>query len=133
MKRFLACLLAASILSPGFASAALFKCATESTQGGVVQDILLIQLNETTGEAMVLDPLINHIYGQAIVATTKKRSSTSWRLKWIVRELELRNGNVDLDMNAVLNLSRNSVNITGTYLGYDNVISGRGTCERVKG
>lgn len=132
MRRIFACLLAVSTLSPGLASSAVFKCETKSTQGGIVQDILLIELNESTGEAMVFDPLIQHIYGQPIVAKTKKRSATSWRLKWIVREIELRNGRADLDLNAVLNLARNTVNITGTYLGYDNIISGRGTCERIE-
>lgn len=120
------------LLSPIGALAQTYECTrTKMARGGWVSDKIFVQLQSSGTKAEVIDAYINQVHGKAIPVEIKKMGGDKYRLKWKVRNVEIKNaGSGILSHTLMFDRAKSTFRINGRLHGYDNVISGSGTCKR---
>lgn len=119
-------------LTPLGALAQTYECTrTKMARGGWVSDKIFVQLKNSGAQAEVIDAYINQVHGKPIPVEIKKMGGEKYRLKWKVRNVEIKNaGSGILSHSMTFDRAKNNFRISGRLHGYDNVISGSGTCKR---
>ncbi len=130
MKRVLLCLLAS--LLPTAALAQSYECTrTQMARGGWVSNTFIFLLQNNGNQAQMIDAYINDVHGKPIAVDVKKVSGNRYRMKWTVRNVKVRNdGTGILSHTFIYNDAKKTFKISGRLHGFDNVISGGGTCKR---
>jgi hypothetical protein len=132
MKKFL--FLIGAMILPSFGVAATYDCTTTNFgRGGWIPERLIFEYNDKTGAATVYDAFINYVHKKPIKAGWERRNEKSSTFRWRLEGLPYRNGGPGINTyKATLFESRNRFTMSGQRNGYDNVISGSGSCKRVK-
>ena len=105
---------------------------TDKGRGGFVSDVMFFAIDHNRSQAMALDELLFFIHEGAIPVDTRKRGNGSWLFRWRVDDIPTTNaGDVSITFRASLNAKTDAVQLSGTMHGYDNRITGRGTCKKV--
>lgn len=134
LRKFL-CLagICAAFAGPGLA--ATYKCeATNFGRGGWIPPDMILGLSREKEAGWVYDALIHEAQGKPMEAKVVKRKDHLWRYKWRVKGANIKNaGTATLSYSVMLNLATKTYTINGVLHGYDNHISGSGTCAPMKG
>ncbi|MFT6676769.1 MAG: hypothetical protein ACJAVM_002974 [Sulfitobacter sp.] len=132
MKWFL--FAAAALALPLAAAAETYDCETKNFgRGGWVPERIVLDYDTKAGVGTALDGLIKHLHGKPIPVEWSKRSDTSFIFRWTLKGLKATNGGTGINTYKVtLFTAQNKFSLSGRRHGYDNVISGSGTCKRVK-
>ena len=118
---------------PVFASAGEYICeATNSGRDGWVPPKFYLAYDAATGKAYAYDGFISQVSENPIEVKWKQRSATSHQYNWTVKGVEGSNGGKGIiSHRVILFLDRNRFTLSGRLHGFDNVISGEGTCAKV--
>ena len=120
-----------SLGAPAAAQFTVYKCtATSQGAGGWVGEVLFLALDVEEQEAAVLDWAVNEVHGEFIGADATQRSNGAWKVSWLVEDLETPGyGKTNMRYSMTFNSRTGAYSLRGFLPGYDNNISGRGTCE----
>lgn len=130
MKRFLLATTFAAL--PMMASAAEYVCDTTNFgRGGWVPDRIYLAFDVTSGQAFAYDGAIATVSEAPIPVELKKRSDTSYQFRWAVDLKASNGGRSKSSYRVILYTDRNKFVLSGRRHGYDNIISGEGTCKKV--
>lgn len=131
MKKLLASI--ALMALPAMASAESYKCTTTNYgNGGWVSNLFYFDYDPKTNTATAIDYYINEVHDAPIKVDWKQRSENSYQFNWKVKGVKASNGGgAILSYRFILFKDRMAFSLNGQNHGYENVISARGTCERV--
>ena len=118
-------------LSASVVQAATYSCAVRDTENsGWIAEPIYIQHDESTGEVVVIDPVIYYyndkegLLGKVSV-DNEKRITFSWKLEGVsVRDQHA----VAFSYRATVQKSDGRLTVYTKPLGYNNDFKGRGTC-----
>lgn len=132
MKKILA--IVAALALPTAAAAETYVCETTNFGGGGWVPPKIILAYDTKAQVgSAFDGFIKSIHEVPIPVEWKRRSDTSYIFNWKLKGLKASNGGKGINSYKVtLFTARNAFSLSGRRHGYDNVISGSGTCERVE-
>ena len=120
------------LAAPSLTAAQVYECdRTSMSRGGFVSDKIFVRF-ESGGQASVIDAFINGVHGKPIRVGMSKLDGSRYQIKWKVDDVKLSNSAnpTTLSSTFVIDTANNSFRINGNLRGYDNVISGKGTCKR---
>lgn len=122
----------ALIALPVAASAAEYVCETTNFgSGGWVPEKIYLAYDKAQGQGWAYDGAIATEHDGPIPVDWKVRSATSYQFNWAIN-LKARNGGKGKSSyKVILFTDRNAFVLSGRRHGYDNPISGEGTCEKV--
>lgn len=120
--------------APTLLSAQAYNCETAHFgRDGFVAPQVIIGLDTTAQAASAYDAFIHSVHKAPIPVTLKRRSDTSYQLSWKVRNVKTSNdGTTNLSHTFTLNTAALTFTVRGRLHGYDNHISGSGTCKVIK-
>lgn len=124
----------AAIALPLTAHAAVYECdATTQGPDGWIPPKIFLEVNDAGTEAKAYDGLIKSLHGKPISVGVEKKPNGTYEMSWKLRNVKTSNaGSSILSHNLILNPSAGSFKMRGRLHGFDNHISGRGTCKRIK-
>ncbi len=120
------CLFAA----PAIAEPMAWDCSVKNG-GDWVTNRYLINYDPAQKEASVLDGVIYHFKSAFMPVTVKKDDGEVLSLEWIVR-VKVHGKSGTIGYKVSVNQRSGAYSVSAIPRGYDNIGSGRGTCERVK-
>lgn len=128
---FLSAILA---LSPIAAAAESYKCTTTNFGvDGWVPPVIILGFDQEANVGSAFDALINSVHKAPIPVKFKKWSDTRFQFNWTLKDVRsVNDGGSTLSYKVTLRLNSGTFALSGQYHGYDNVISGSGTCELIK-
>lgn len=134
MARFLIFVLMTVWASAGFAAAS-YDCDVKPHTGkGWIPPRVIIELSDNFESALVLDGLIQEIYGHPLSAKVTRRSDTSLQINWTVENIPV--GNVNMKetayYKAILHTNSGRVSVTAVLNNFDNDPRGTGKCRITK-
>lgn len=111
-----------------------YDCTTTKYgTGGWVSNRIILGLDRKANAGSAFDYFIKETKKAPIPVTLKKRSDTSYQFDWKLRNVKVSSSGSDiLSHTVVLNTQAMTFTIRGRLHGYDNLISGSGTCKIIK-
>ena len=112
------------------ASAAVYKCDLSTVTGsGFLSKLVFFDLRKNNTEAIVLDGLVQNIYGKPVSATVKSLGKNAYRIRWEVKNIPTdQKFTVNARFSARLNIQSGRVNVSGVLPSNEQEANGRGTC-----
>ena len=120
----------ALMMSVSTASAAVYKCdLTTVARSGFLSKVSFLDLRKNNTEAVVLDGLIQDVYGKPIAATVKSLGKNAYRIRWEVKNIQTQSKTrVNAKFSARLNVQSGKVNVHGLLPSNNQEVNGRGSC-----
>ncbi|MDF3413320.1 hypothetical protein HKX54_02530 [Sulfitobacter sp. M57] len=130
MTRFCLCGMALAVL-PIQALSGTYACTAEDRgSGGWVAEQIFVQIDRQAGSASAYDTFINQRHNGPIAVTLEQNSATVFTLGWKLRNVETKEGGSNvLSQSLLLDTETGRFAVKGRLHGYNNVISGNGSCQ----
>jgi len=114
--------------------AASFDCTTKHFgTGGWISERYIAAYDDGAGAGSMLDAPIHEVHGVPIPVSWERRSKTSSTFRWKLKGANISNaGKAILSYKFTLFEARNEFTVSGHLHGYDNLITGSGTCKRIQ-
>lgn len=111
-----------------------YDCTTTRFgSGGFVSDRIILGLDRAANAGSAYDYFIDQVHDAPIPVDLTKRSDTSYKFDWKLRNVEVSNeGSGVLSHTVTLNTAALTYTLRGRLHGYDNHISASGTCKVIK-
>ncbi len=128
---FLSAILA---LSPIAAAAESYKCTTTNFGvDGWVPPVIILGVDQEANVGSAFDSGIQEVHKAPIPVKFKKWSDNRYQFNWTVKGIKSSNaGGGTMSYKVTLRPQSGTFTLSGLLHGYDNVISGSGTCELIK-
>lgn len=131
--------LAALVLSLSLAAPALavdaLECTFEMKASNLswVPEVVAVAPGERSGEAVVMDPVINHFLGEPVIAKVDADNSKRSTYRWEVKAKSGTNQYVRMQYRMTVMKADLSASISATPQGYADNFQSAGRCKPVKG
>lgn len=134
MKKYKTLLGIGLAMLPVAVAAETYDCTTTSfDRGGWVTQRYIVEFDAQAGSATAYDAAIKVVHEAPIPVSYERRSETSHIFRWQLTNLPSANiGGAKISYRFTLFADRGRFTLSGRLHGYDNQISGSGTCARVK-
>lgn len=128
---FLSAILA---LSPIAAAAESYKCTTTNFGvDGWVPPVIILGVDQEANVGSAFDGYINSVHKAPIPVKFKKWSGARYQFNWKLKDVDISNdGSSTVSYKVTLRPKKGEFTLSAQLHGYDNVISGSGTCEMIK-
>jgi hypothetical protein len=121
-------------LTPISAMAESYDCTTTNFgRGGWVGEQMILAFDEKANVGSAYDSGINEVHKAPISVKFKKWSDNRYQFNWTVEGIKSSNaGGSIMSYKVTLRPQSGTFTLSGVLHGYDNVISGSGTCVLIK-
>ncbi len=121
-------------LSPIFALAESYKCTTENFgRGGWVSEVIILAIDRDANVGSAFDYGINAVHKTPIPVKLKRWSDNRFQFNWTLKGIKSRNGGKSIvSYKVTLRPKSGKFTLSGQLHGFDNVISGSGSCALIK-
>lgn len=133
MRKRLPTIFLAGAIATG-AGADVYECTTtQFGNGGFVGEGYFLAFDRQAKAGSVLDWAIQQVHKAPIPVDVFNPSPSRWQFRYTVIGVQTSNsGSAKVSYRIGLNTQTNRFRISGRLHGYDNRITGRGTCRRVE-
>ncbi|MEH6645392.1 hypothetical protein [Sulfitobacter sp.] len=121
-------------LSPFASVAESYDCTTTDFGfGGFVVSRIILAFDAEATVGFAYDAFINEVHKASIPVKFKKWSDNRYQFNWTLKGVKSSNvGTSTLSYKVTLRPQSGTFTLSGVYHGYDNPISGAGTCKLIK-
>jgi hypothetical protein len=128
---FLSAILA---LSPIAAAAESYKCTTTNFGvDGWVPPVIILGVDQEANVGSAFDGIIKSVHNAPIPVKFKKWSDARFQFNWSVKGVDISNDSSStVSYKVTLRPKSGKFTLSAQLHGFDNVISGSGTCELIK-
>jgi hypothetical protein len=124
---------AALAFAPLAAAAESYDCTTTNFgQGGWVPDRIILGLDRKANAGSAFDGLIKHVHKTPIPVKLKQWSETRFQFNWTLDDVDISNeSSGSISYKVTLHPQKGKFTLSAILKGYDNQISGSGTCKLI--
>ncbi len=124
---------AALVLTPMAAAAESYDCTTTNFgQGGWIPPRIILAMDRDANAGSAFDALIKQVHKTPIPVKLKKWSEKRFQFNWSLDGVNISNaGSGSIDYKVTLYPEKGKFSLSGILKGYDNPISGSGTCKLI--
>ena len=121
------------VLYPMAAAAESYDCtATNFGQGGWVPPRIILAMDRDANAGSAFDALIKQVHKTPIPVKLKKWSEKRFQFNWSLDGVNISNdGSGSIAYKVTLYPEKGTFSLSGILKGYDNPISGSGTCKLI--